>query len=163
MKKLLVSFLVMLFLISSCTKKCSNGQCPCKQWYEGTDCSTPMSQKFVGSFAGTLYKNGINPRPDTFTFTNLNVNKLFPNMAFLPDYGDPIGADTSLGLIILTGSTEGNCYQDYITMSIDKPINCGVCQISRDGRSLSFSYSPLIIYSDVPDSSIIYTFIGAKL
>lgn len=75
----------------------------------------------------------------------------------------PLAPDTGMNQIILIGSLEGNCYMEYTTPNIDKPVNAGVCQISQDGSRISFSYSPLIKYSDIPDSTVIYTFIGVKM
>jgi len=182
MKNYTLLFIATLLLICSCKKKCdggcganyicNNGQCQCKQWYEGANCDIPMSQKFVGSFAGILYTNGRNPKPDTLVFSNINFGRLVPNYAFTPAFttADLTAAqlDSMLGGIYLSSSTQGNCFIENASQYFDNNINCGVCQINAEGTIISLSYSPLIVspisaMNQPLDSTVIYTFTGVKM
>jgi hypothetical protein len=184
MKSYVLVFIIVLLPLCSCKKKCdggcgtnyvcSSGHCQCKQWYEGANCDTPMSQKFVGTFAGTLYANGMNPKPDTLVFSNINIGRLLPNYAFTPSFATTNGnlasaqLDSILGGIELISATQGNCFIQNASQNFDDNINCGVCQINAEGTIISLSYSPLIV-SPIPamnqplDSTVIYTFTGVKM
>jgi len=128
-----------------------------------------MSQKFAGSFIGTLYTNGANPKADTVSLFNNLYGELSPNYVYFSIdtalvYGTT--TDSILGLnpvwIELTSSTQGNCYLNYTTPNISPNINCGDCQITKDGKTLTFSYYPLVQNSSIPDSTKQYTFVGVK-
>jgi hypothetical protein len=86
MKYTSLFFLGIVFLLASCKKSCTgcnanqvcnNGACQCKDWYEGANCETAMSAKFVGAFIGNSYINGTNSYADTFVFdtesTHINI------------------------------------------------------------------------------------------
>jgi hypothetical protein len=177
MKKYTLAIIAFALLLYSCKKKCeggcganytcTNGQCQCQEWYEGSNCDTPMSQKFNGIFIGMLYTNGTNPKTDTQSLTNLDNGKILPNQANFQNY-NPNGfgsqpSGVNLARILLTSSTEGNCYVWSTPIAnLDASYNCGPCQITKDGKTLTFSYYPLTLYSNIPDSTTMYTFVGTK-
>jgi hypothetical protein len=167
-----LAIITALLLIYGCKKTCNgncgtnytcnNGECQCQQWYGGADCSVKFNQKLVGTYVGTLYTNGVNPKPDTLIFSDSGepANYVWNTNSTVNIVNN---IDSTIDLLLLTDSTRGNCLLSYVTPESIRSINCGVFQTTNNGSILSLSYSPLIRNTGVPDSTLIYTYTGRKM
>jgi len=157
MKTIIIVFFGGVLLLSACRKQCDSS-CPCKSWYEGTNCDTPMRDKFAGTFIGTLYGNGTNPKLDTIAFTGslepINWLSNVKEIVSMPD--------STVELLSIINSTQASCYISFTTPNLSKVVDCGSAQITSDGHKLTMLYSPLVSTSGALDTSVIYTFIGYK-
>jgi hypothetical protein len=169
MKKIVLLSLSIILLLSACKKTCNscnanqdcnNGVCQCKQWFEGANCAIAMSDKFGGTFIGSLYNNGINPVIDTFIFQSYSN---LGNSAVLVNAQYNIPARTS-SIIFLENSTTATYKQVYspTPQGFSYNITCGTASIAPNGQNLTLSFSPISRQTGIVDSSTLYTFIGVK-
>ena len=169
MKKIIIAT-CFAFLLSSCHKSCNcssvqvcfdGSKCECGEWGEGANC-TPMRNKFIGNFAGSLSLNGGAPLKDTMGFGGdlypINyVNSWSVNTPYIKGFG-----------IHMESSLTGIVYEDYKQRNVSNafldnfnPIDCGNAQISSDERTLTLIYHPVIDPGQI-DLTNEYTFIGTK-
>ena len=168
-------FMLLIFSLAACKKCpdcgqnqfCDNGTCHCSRWYEGTPC-VPIALKFSGKFVGTRYVNGANPRPDTFTFEwdTKTVNDVYSPLdsASTAFYTSNPWLN-KLWQLTLTSSTEAICQVSGGGVSGDDNVNSGTATITKDGKNLVLSFSPLhfsATTSAYPDPDTIFTFMGTK-
>ncbi|MBS1685628.1 MAG: hypothetical protein JSS76_12780 [Bacteroidetes bacterium] len=165
--KRITFLLAFISLLSSCKKKCDgcgpnqqcvDGVCQCRQWYEGANCDTPMINKFLGTFIGTMYINSVNPSQDTFVFEAIGM----PNATNRSNGNGSLGSKQNSSISLLT-STTGD-YFTYIVLPNqlgDIRKKTGKAFISADGQDITLSFYWINGNGDV-DSNTLSTFIGTR-
>jgi hypothetical protein len=146
MKKMLIA-VILLCTLNACRRPCNcsinetcNGdKCECSQWTEGTSC-TPMRDKFIGIYTGTISVNVGAPSPDTIDLyaDGKPVNYLFSHRLHsdFPVRGYGVRMESPHSGVLFA-------------------------VLASDDRSLTITYHPLLD-SILIDFSHTYVFTGSK-
>jgi hypothetical protein len=169
MKKMLIA-VILLCTLNACRRPCNcsinetcNGdKCECSQWTEGTSC-TPMRDKFIGIYTGTISVNVGAPSPDTIDLyaDGKPVNYLFSHRLHsdFPVRGYGVRMESPHSGVLFADYL----YKDLPNQYLDNfnPIDCGNAVLASDDRSLTITYHPLLD-SILIDFSHTYVFTGSK-
>ncbi|MCW3125375.1 MAG: hypothetical protein JWO03_1033 [Bacteroidetes bacterium] len=169
MKRILIA-VILLCTLNACHRSCNcspyeiclEGKCICGEWTEGSSC-TPMRNKFVGTYAGTLTIDSLSTAQTLVLYAG---NDQMTNYTFFHATPLPYPARLS-GIRVLTPYAgvffasillpdESNIYLDNF-----HPVDCGSALLSPDGKDLTMTYHPLHD-TTIIDFGHTYVFTGRK-